>query len=582
MKKLGFLGKQVAAYSLLITAVMLILTFFANSYIMRIARENAVISQEQLTVSTVRQVDNYLEQLMLVATQVAHDSEIIKSMEVLAQPGNQEDANYFLENPEALVHVLNLLFNHNGGPDPFYRIDVFNLDGDYISTNPAPDILQAGQAFTEDQSYRDFLTRVFINEDRDYVLLGPLVFFLPDDLKGQNYIYMEVPIKSYDGTEIYGYVNVYQSLDALYTQLQTSEQSATQIYLCYNINHGELGRAFYPPDQLLPDLIPTNYHETIVQSRYDIFIVLLQDQAAFLAPYQQIQFYLYGICLALLVLLLICVYLLVRNTSKPILALNQKVREATLSTPFEPPATMKALDEVKELTYSVEQMTQRLKASAELEKQAYLRALQAQMKPHFLYNCLSTISGMGVEAHSRDIPKFCSSLASILRYESIYDDKATTLDDELKNVSNYLELMKLRYENDFTYTVDADPSLRSQPMPHLVLQPLVENCFDHGFHTALPPWHVSLEVCREETDWVIRVSDNGSGFSKESLRVLQERLQTLLDAPQINYSQLQIGGLGLANTILRLYLQTDGKLTYSITPNAPTGTIVTLKGALHV
>ena len=148
MKKLGYLGKQVAAYSLLITAVMLILTFFANSYIMRIARENAVISQEQLTVSTVRQVDNYLEQLMLVATQVAHDSEIIKSMEVLAQPGNQEDANYFLENPEALVHVLNLLFNHNGGPDPFYRIDVFNLDGDYISTNPAPDILQAGQAFT--------------------------------------------------------------------------------------------------------------------------------------------------------------------------------------------------------------------------------------------------------------------------------------------------------------------------------------------------------------------------------------------------------------------------------------------------
>lgn len=582
MKKISFFGKQVAAYSLLITAVMLILTSCANAYIMKNARENAAISQEQLAVTTVRQVDNYLEQLMLVATQISNDSEIVKIMEHLDCPDNLADTNYFLQDSETMVQMLNLLLAHNTSSDPFYRIDVFNLSGDYISTNPTREILESGQAFTENEAYQDFLHRVYVNETRNFVLLGPLSFFLPDDLKGQNFIYVEVPIRSADEDRICGYVNVYQPLDALYSQLRTNEQSATEIYLCYNINHGELGMAFYPPGQKLPDPIPDGYHQTVVQSRYDVFVLLLLDQNAFLASYQKIQFYLYGICLALLTLLLICVNLLVRNTSKPILALNQKVREATLSAAFEPPVTDEAMDEIKELTYSVEQMTQRLKMSTELEKQAYLRALQAQMRPHFLYNCLSTISGMGVEAHSRDIPKFCSRLAAILRYESIYDDKATTLKDELENVRNYLELMKLRYENDFTYTISADDSLLTQQMPHLVLQPLVENCFDHGFRTVLPPWHISVDVSCEGNDWSIRISDNGSGFDAESLRMLQQKLDRLLSAPHVHYSQLQIGGLGLANTILRLYLMTDGKFVYSITSNDPVGTIVTLKGVRHV
>ena len=582
-KKLGFLGKQVLLYSVLMLTVMLILTFFAQSYIMKLGRDNAVIYQEQLTTATVRQVDNYLEQLMLVATQVAHDSEIVSAMQMLHKEENDTAHNHFLENQAAQNEMVELLRNHNKLTNPFYRIDLFNLSGDYISTDPGPEILQAGVEFTHQEKIVDFLGRVFGEEEhRDLILLGPMPFFLPDDLKGLNYIYMQVPVKSYDGAEIYGYVNVYQSLDQLYSQLDMGERTATDVYLCYEINNGQMAASFYPPDAPLPETVPAGYHQTVQRSNYSIFIVLLQNQAEFLASYRSIRVYLLLGCFALFALLFICVYLLVRHTSKPILELNDRVREATLNAPFQPPVTTEALDEVKELVHSVDRMTQRLNASMELEKKAYLKALQAQMKPHFLYNCLATLSSMGVEAHSKDIPKFCTRLASILRYESTYDDHPATLADELENIHNYLELMQLRYEGDLTYILDADESLLSVPMPRLVLQPLVENCFDHGFDTAIPPWRVEIRIFRDNDLLCIEIKDNGCGFDEQALAELHEKVQSMLHDIDRNYANLQIGGLGIANTIVRLNLVTGNRFTWSVTKNEPTGTVITLKGAFHV
>ena len=580
MKKFGFLQRQILIYSFLMISAILVLTVLAQSYIMQIAREKNTAAQEQLGISTVRQVDSYLEQLMLVATQIAHDSEIVETMEMLNMQENDPEENYFINDADTRSQIAATLANHNELTTPFYRIDVFNLSGDYVSSSDSPEIIQAGIAFTKDQDYRDFLGRVFVDQKRDFILLGPLEFFLPTDLKGEDYIYMEVPIKSYDGSQIYGYVNVYQSLDELYAQIDTGKQTATDVYLCYEINVGELGAAFYPPNQRLPDTSTGEYIEIVHQSNYGIFVVLLQNQAEFLSSYQNIQFFLYGVSFILFVLLFICIYLLVHHTNKPILELNKKVRMANLDQVPKQQVARQGTDEVQELEASFDAMMERMKTSVELEKKAYLKALQAQMNPHFLYNCLSTISSMGVESENEEIPVFCDHLAAILRYETVYEDKAVTLADELQNVRNYLELMKLRYEDDFTYVLDVDESLLSIPMPRLILQPMVENCFEHGFQSVTPPWHVAIRMAREDGQWCISIADNGCGFDEETRSQLRQQVAHVMEHLGEAYTGLKIGGLGLVNTIVRLRLVSGDRLSYDISPNTPTGTIVTLKGMI--
>jgi len=577
MKKFGFLGKQIFAYSLLMMAVVVLLIFLAHSYVIDISQEQAEITQEQMTTSALSQVDSYLDRIMLITTQVAHDSEVVSLMEQLYNGENDPNVNYFEENPQ----LAELLDQHNEIKDPVYRIAVFTANGDYICTDYDEETLRASVEFVKQDWFQEFLPRAFITEERNFIMMGPRLRFFPNNYTKNNHIYMLMPIKNHEETEIYGYVQVFHTLEPLFAQLDLDKRTDTDIYLFFERNKGDRGGQIYPTDMDYPDTSAGNYHETVVQSHYRWFVVLLQDQDAFLASYHNMLFYLILGGVALFILLFLCVFLLVRHTSKPLLNLSRQVRETSLTNLPELTHTNDTLDEIKELEQSFETMFQRLQTSMQLEQQAYLKALQAQMKPHFLYNCLATVSSMAVELDDTRIPKFCDYLTSILWYESTYENGLVSLSDELKNVRNYLELMKMRYEDDLTYELEAEESLLTLPLPRLVLQPLAENCFDHGFRIVAPPWHVSIRVFREDRFWVIRIADNGVGFDEEKKTILTQSIDKLAENLGQTYSELKIGGLGLANTITRFRLTMDDEVSYAIEDNDPRGTVITLRGPLH-
>ena len=578
MKKLGFLQKQLLVYSLLLMVAVVILIFWAHSYVIEISEEKAILTQEQLTTSSLEQVNNYLDHLMLIATQVAHDTEIVTVMEQLYTEDNDPDTNLFAENTEIQTRMAEILARHNQLKDPVYRIDVHNTLGDYVCTNPTPELLESGTTFTQRPWFHRFLDAAFVRDARSFIMMGPERRALPDTAP-ENCIYMMMPIKNHDEDETYGYVEVYHTLDPLFAQLEQHQQSGIDTYLFFEMNL-ERGGQIYPLNRPFPDLSAGKYFETERQSDYSWFVVLLQDQEEFLASYHSMLFYLLLGGAALFALLFICVYLLVRYTNRPILQLSRRVKETTLTGLPEQSGREPASDEVKELERSFDHMLQRLKTSVELEQQAYLKALQAQMNPHFLYNCLCVISSLSsAECENSAIPNFCSHLASMLRYETTYRNETVTLAEELDNVRDYLALMKVRYEHHFSYEIEVDESLLSLPLPRLVLQPLVENCFSHGFKSAEPPWRLSIQVFREENQWIIRVADNGCGFPEEKRQELLRQVESTLS--DLGGADLQIGGLGLVNTIIRLRIMSADAISFSITPNDPTGTILTLRGVCH-
>ena len=108
-------------------------------------------------------------------------------------------------------------------------------------------------------------------------------------------------------------------------------------------------------------------------------------------------------------------------------------------------------------------------------------SLQAQINPHFLYNTLNVIGIMGTESHNPDIYDACRRLSSLMRY-AIADKNGrnSIIGWEIENITDYLELMKLRFEHRVEYQVFCEEMLKNTEIPRLIFQPFVENVFEHG------------------------------------------------------------------------------------------------------
>lgn len=570
-KKSRILWKQVLLYSLIFFLLILALVYLVYTNLEDVSERYISLSQYSVTGSRMLDTDKYFDSLMLAATQVSHDTEVISAMKKLADDNGGTD-NYFLENVEKRILLAAILKRHNPTQSSMYRISVYNTTGDYVCDSPTLETLKLGGAATQDP---ELIALLETEDEKDFRIRGPLADpYVSED--APVCLSMILPVRDPDTEEIYGYVEIQQLASVLYDTLDSKAREYLTLFI-FREQDSQWSSPVYPLGGVFPEN-PEDYFITVHHSEYGLSIVMLRDRSTLMVDFYPIFRYLLVGVIALYILLVGCVFLVSAYTNKPIIQLNEKVKEVTLDHIPDRRVTNDAADEVRELEHSFDLMVQRLNTSFQLEKKAYLNALQAQMNPHFLYNCLSTIAGMCIVGRTQNIPEFCNCLADILRYESTYENKSVTLQDELKNVTDYLELMKLRYEDDFTYELKVDESLLQMPLPRLVLQPIVENCFEHGFRDMAPPWRISLEISREKDQWTIAVRDNGCGLPEEKRQQLLRQMDEAMERCGENYTDLQIGGLGLVNTITRLRLLTEDRVSCSIDPGEPRGTVVTLKG----
>ena len=307
------------------------------------------------------------------------------------------------------------------------------------------------------------------------------------------------------------------------------------------------------------------------------------------------------------VLVLFSVVFAVTSSSKMrrILVSMQKAREGEYSHKIQ----MHGSDEYGRLAREFNRLTDRLQASELAQRQFVSDASHELKTPLASIKLLSDsilqnemdaetmrefVGDIGSEADR--LTRLTQKLLAISRAENtkqeheVVDLSETirkvfkmlvTLADEVRNLRNYLDLMKMRYEDDLTYEIHVDEALLDLRLPRLVLQPLAENCFDHGFRAVAPPWHIALRVFRDSGQWVIQLRDNGSGFDEEKQQQLESQIEKMTANLRESYTDLKIGGMGLANTIVRLRLTLDEEVVYSILPNEPRGSVVTLRGMLH-
>lgn len=115
------------------------------------------------------------------------------------------------------------------------------------------------------------------------------------------------------------------------------------------------------------------------------------------------------------------------------------------------------------------------------ERENEMRILRYQTKPHFLYNALLIIRSTAMRSGDAETAAMVENLSNILRYVLRDDQNLTTVRDEINNVTDYFEIVRAGYDNAFTLEVDVDPAMLNAVICKMTLQPLVENCVEHGF-----------------------------------------------------------------------------------------------------
>lgn len=242
--------------------------------------------------------------------------------------------------------------------------------------------------------------------------------------------------------------------------------------------------------------------------------------------------------------------LLSRRFTRPLKALSERmklVEGGLLSAQIAPSGfyELQVINNVfDDMLGRLEGMMDALVKARVSQKEAELKALQAQVNPHFLYNTLDVLNWRAVINHQDELARLIRSLGRMMRYNLTDGSRLVTLEEEILHLENYLALQKARYGEELTYRLEVPDTVRKLYVPKFLLQPIVENAVVHGLK-GCKAGEVLVRAQAEDNRLCVDIMDNGIGFDQEMLKRIQEEgVETLKSA-----------GIGLSNVSERIRLR---------------------------
>ena len=212
-------------------------------------------------------------------------------------------------------------------------------------------------------------------------------------------------------------------------------------------------------------------------------------------------------------------------------------------------------DEITRIIRRFNQMASHLQAvinsaveKEQAQKAAELSALQAQINPHFLYNTLENMRMQCEIDGYYAIGDSLAALGDLFRYSIKWGSNEVPFRLEWDNLKNYISIMNMRYQEDLKCIMEIGEGVGDVMVPKMLLQPLVENSFSHGFKRVLPPWLIVIRAFRKRDMLVIMIEDNGSGIEQERLLEIRQCLKN--DTPLRGEKKKR--SIGLINVKQRL------------------------------
>ena len=204
-------------------------------------------------------------------------------------------------------------------------------------------------------------------------------------------------------------------------------------------------------------------------------------------------------------------------------------------------------------------------------QKAELLALHGQINPHFLFNVLESIRMRSVLKQEYETADMIEQLAVMERQYVEWGTDMVTIGEEKKFVEAYLRLQKYRFGDRLSYSIEIQEECAGYKIPKLSLVTFAENSCVHGIEDKAAKCWIFVKAYRQEEKLYLEVEDTGSGMPESYLCYLRERMENA------NIEMLrEKGRVGVINACLRLKMQTDGNIHFSLESEKMVGTIVTI------
>ena len=562
-------------YAIIISVIIALVLVLGNAYLYRSMNERIAYSQEVLLEKNINQLSGELDRMNIVTQQVLF-SKTIGELFARSAAGNGVQ-NYYERNFPEGVRLQNDLLMILGLDVSNSIINLFNQNA-FLSTNPLStdwgvvcSSARSGSIYSVQESIR--------NNPYQAVLQAPIGAYWSSTISPKEYFsFSRSFFYSATGKHI-GVVQVLRPMLVFENLCSTPDGNTTILILdeqdrivapsklsellqrdamrlkdAYR-SSGAAGvtRLSAPGGAYLVGLESTRkfgYSMMIIQSVSSLWNSVWMVALAFIA-----------ISAMLLLLSLQMNRMVSRSLTRPLNHITESLHNVTWDNLEMNLVLDKDNTDLQTLQQAFDAMLVRIRESMNLamesklhEREAYHMALQSQISPHFLYNVIGNISAMAYEHGVDKIVKICALMSGMLRYATCFTTENSTFDQELNYTRHYMELMKIRYEDRFSFMVETDSRVLNCPVPRLMLQTIVENCFSHAFPNAQPPYTIAISAFIEDGYWICEVIDNGTGLDENTLQGIAKKSETLYRDVLSGISQLELGGLGILNSLTRLRL----------------------------
>lgn len=224
-----------------------------------------------------------------------------------------------------------------------------------------------------------------------------------------------------------------------------------------------------------------------------------------------------------------------------------------------------------QMTIKIKELIDQIYLVQQKKRQAEMKALQSQINPHFLYNTLESINALARKKKETEISKMIVLLGRLLRFNIGTFEEFVTIKQELNYVKHYLEIYKLRSNNNIDFSISVDATILDFYIVKWVLQPIVENSILHGYKENERTGIIHVIGFMKDDNVYLVIKDQGNGMTKDTLESINRKLETDYNVEKSNKS------IGLHNVQSRIKLHYGPQFGIHIESISNVGTKVTVK-----
>lgn len=560
------------AFSILYMGVTIIICLILNQYF-----HNNIVRQNQQhlearAVSVAQQLDAMIDDMNLISVKMYYSDTIINAFSGTLR--NMDGGNYFTKDVQANSLMESGIYPIVGTEITDIIVNMYNDRGFYSSkyyTVSWEKVLQ----LLEDGYLAEVASELKESNNLPVISFVDDTYWSQDNVSRGSYISVSRYFRNYRTQKIIGVIEILMPEKKIKKLLQNGGTDQTTLLLDEN---GNVICASQTPDEVISENISEILEKGKNVEEKNAFFKVGSDKYYYgsqtmnkggmtvisVRRYdnrEYIEYSMIVVCagLALYLLTLFMSFYISKRLSRPLDKIVVSLKDASwdkLEMNLDLDSSYGDFD-ILEKSYSA--MMVKLHESINLvvdsrlnERKATYLALQSQISPHFIYNIIASISACAYENGVYKIVDICDKLSGLLRYATDYCEDFSDIDSEMEYTENYLELMKVRYENRFFYSISCSEECRSVHIPRLITQTVIENCFKHSFKNVDEPWFISVAAYLEDGWWLIDITHNGDAISPKQLDEILCQSEKIYHDIAHGLEGLNLGGLGLLNSITRL------------------------------